>query len=151
MTGFTPRMTSPSRSTTSRRTPCVLGCWGPKLTVSSSPWPAGGRSPVRVIVIPCTPVCSSLVSAIRSSLRGRSLPGLVILREVDGLAADRVVTAQGMPDPIVGHQDPGEVGMALEHDAEHVPGLTLVPVGRGVDVMGARHPSIVLRHEDPDP
>ena len=33
MVGDTERTISPSSSSTSRNTPCVLGCWGPMFTV----------------------------------------------------------------------------------------------------------------------
>src|SRR5437773_10622080 len=36
MTGRQWTTTSPSRTSSSRNTPCVDGCWGPMLTVSSS-------------------------------------------------------------------------------------------------------------------
>src|SRR2546428_12188822 len=56
-----PRIISPSRSTTSRSTPCVLGWWGPKLTVRMAP--AKPRSLSRVIVTPGDGSCWIRLSA----------------------------------------------------------------------------------------
>src|SRR5213076_3174155 len=70
-----------------------------------------------------------------SGLLRSGLPGLVLLRELDYLAADRVVAAQGVADPVVGHQDPRELGVSVEDDSEHVVGLALVPVGRWEQVV----------------
>ena len=52
----------------------------------------------------------------------------------------RVVLAQRVAFPVVGHQDAPQVGMPLEHDAEQVEHLALVPVrrsGRRVDDASA--------------
>ena len=51
------------------------------------------------------------------------LPG-----EAHRLAADRVVLAEWVALPVVLHEDPAKVGMPLEAEAHHVPGLSLVPV-----------------------
>src|SRR5215471_10941962 len=139
-------MTSPSRSTIRRSTPWVLGCCGPKFTVRMSP----PTSRSRVIVTPGARVCSDLVSGMRSGLRRCRLPDLVVFGEVDRFAADRIVAAQWVAHPVVRHQDPGQVRMAREVDAEHVPRLTLIPVGGRVDVVRAVHPGIVFGHEDAD-
>src|SRR5215813_3701394 len=139
-------MTSPSRSTIRRSTPWVLGCCGPKFTVRMSP----PTSRSRVIVTPGARVCSDLLSAMYSGLRRCRLPDLVVFGEVDGFAADRKVAAQWVAHPVVRHQDPGQVRMALEANAEHVPRLSLIPVGGSVDVVRAGCPGIVFGHEDAD-
>src|SRR5437870_638049 len=123
MTGLTRLITSPSRSTTSRSTPWVLGCCGPKFTVRISPSSPGSR--VCVTVIPWAAVGSGFISAMircseRSSLGWRRLPDLVVLGEVHRLTAHREVTAKGVAEPVLRHQDPRQVGVALELDAEHV-------------------------------
>src|SRR6266852_6375897 len=59
----------------------------------------------------------------------------MLLRELDGLAADGVVTPQRMADPVVGHQDAGQVWVAMKDDAEQVVGLSLVPVRRREEVL----------------
>src|SRR5437879_5801665 len=56
-----PRIISPSRSTTRRSTPWVLGWWGPKLTVRMSP--SKPRSLSRVIVTPGDGSCWIRLSA----------------------------------------------------------------------------------------
>src|SRR4051812_50090643 len=51
--------------------------------------------------------------------------------------------------PVVLHQDPAEVRVALDPDAHHVPGLTLVPVRGRPDGHDARD-RLVLVEPDPD-
>src|SRR5437879_13751447 len=46
---------------------------------------------------------------------------------------DGVVLTQGIALPVLGEQDPPEVGMTLEPDAEHVVALALHPVGAAVE------------------
>jgi hypothetical protein len=43
--------------------------------------------------------------------------------ELDRDHSDGIVLAQGVPLPIVGHEDAGEIGVALEADTEHVEDL----------------------------
>src|SRR5712692_10217765 len=118
---------SPSRSTTRRSTPCVDGWWGPKLTVSSSP-PKAPCSPVLVTVTPGDSITPS-------RFLWRRLPELVLLGELDDLAAHRVVAAQGVSDPVVRHEDSGQPRVACEDDAEHVVRLPLLPVGGREEVV----------------
>src|SRR5256885_16604823 len=131
MTGFTRFTCSPSRSAMRRSTPCGDGWWGPKLTVSSSPPKAPG-CPVCVTVTPW-PVASSIDKA--SGLLRRRQPRLVLFRELHRLAADGVVAAQRVSDPVVGHEDSRQLGMAVEDDSEHVVRLALVPVGGRKQVL----------------
>ena len=42
----------------------------------------------------------------------------------------RIILPQGMPFPVVGHEQPAEIGVALETNPEHVENFPLVPVGR---------------------
>src|SRR5205807_6386441 len=53
--------------------------------------------------------------------------------------AHRVVLAQRVALPFVGHEDAAQVGVALEDDAEHVIGLPLEPVGPRPDAGDTRH------------
>src|SRR5260370_17812091 len=53
----------------------------------------------------------------------------MLFRELDRLAADGVIAAQRMPDPVVGHENSRQLGMPVEDDAEEVVRLALVPVG----------------------
>ena len=54
---------------------------------------------------------------------------LLLPREADRLAADRVVLAQRWPSQSSVHQDAPEVRVTLDADAHQVEGLALVPVG----------------------
>src|SRR5919199_4964635 len=72
-------------------------------------------------------------------LRRSAIATLFLAGEADGLAADRVVLAQRVPLPVVVHEDPSEVGVALDPDAHQVPGLALVPVGGRPDLDDARY------------
>ena len=40
----------------------------------------------------------------------------------------RVILAQGMPFPFIGHYDPAKIGMAFKSNAEKIEILSLVPV-----------------------
>src|SRR5204863_9717688 len=46
--------------------------------------------------------------------------------ELHGDAADAVVLAERVPLPVLGHEDAGEIGMAVEPDAEEIERLALV-------------------------
>ena len=95
-TADVPTTFSPWRSTMRRSTPCVDGWFGPKLTWRS-PRVAQLRRDVedrrdalrdaRALVDP--PSCRATARHLR------------VLREADGLAADRVVLAQRVPVPVV--------------------------------------------------
>ena len=137
--GAEPTTRSPERSTTSRSTPCVDGWFGPKLT-----W----RTSLRVHEVD------------RNLERGRDRAGCASrcrsfrlgdrhhrLRRTDRLAAERVVLTERMPFPVVFHQDPAEVRVAVEGDAHHVVGLALVPVGGRPDLDHAGHALTVLEPE----
>ena len=70
---------------------------------------------------------------------------------LDGDAAQGVVLALGVAGPVVGHQDPGQRGVAVEDDAEHVERLALVPVVGGVDVHDARDVGVGVGRGDLEP
>src|SRR3990170_5654320 len=126
-------MRSPSSSSSSRSTPCVLGCCGPMLSSIVSPCRA--RSETRCFN------SSTVISRVEVGIAVRSLASVgfapVDLVEVEGelhfFVAQGMVLAQRVSDPVVGHQNPAQVGMAAEGDAEHVIHLPLVPVGGRVD------------------
>src|SRR5262245_33661065 len=113
MTGFDSRIRSPSTLRRTRRTPCVLGCWGPRLISISVVW-----------------------NIARSSLSATRPSGPVVL-VVPGVSLEGVVLEERMPLPVVRQQDPRQIRMAGERDAEHVEGLALVPV-RGLPDGGDR-------------
>src|SRR3712207_1326782 len=114
---------SPSRSSTSRSTPCVDGCCGPMLTTSrSSPvasTPMVSQSPpvtvyTRPSVVSRAPAYGSAwlyvvvicgASSVGAPRVGRRDGGVVVL---DGHAAERIVLALGVAVPVVGHEDPGQ-------------------------------------------
>ena len=54
-------------------------------------------------------------------------------REPLAVALHRIVLAQRMALPVVGHHDAAQVGVAAEVNAEEVEDLALVEVGRGPD------------------
>src|SRR5215204_3635040 len=93
--------TSPSRSTTSRSTPCVAGWCGPIFTV---------------------------ITSVRSASSA-----IVVLAVGEGhrLPADREVAPLRPAHVILGKEDPGQGGMAVEDDSEEVVGLPLLEVRSG--------------------
>src|SRR5437899_7127466 len=125
MIGRASTTVSPSSSSATRSTPCVEGCCGPMLSVMVS---------VRTV----------------SDLLGRRVlergVGRDAARRVVGerhlLVAERRILAQRPALPILGEQDPGEVGMAGELDAVEVEGLALVPVRGGPHARDARDPRV---------
>src|SRR5664280_904405 len=92
-------------------------------------------------------------SRMRRSASAMASSGAVTKESGMGMVLDQVdvVFAQRMADPVVGEQDTTQVGMTLEADAHHVPGLALVPAGGRPDVgdrgggrIGARHLDVEL-------
>src|SRR5689334_8287659 len=142
MTGRHSRTTSPSRSTTSRRTPCVAGWCGPMLTVMISVPRSSVRSSLTRSV--ARPACSSAIVAFVEGVG-------------DGLAADREVAALRPADVVVGQQDPGQLRVAAELDPEEVEGFALLEVGgreeldAGVDRRQRALAGVVQHRFHPDP
>src|SRR5579872_882780 len=108
-------MASPSVRSTSRNTPCVLGCCGPMLTSISSVRTSNSMT-----------VGSGAVTVAMQS------PGIVEDRSAtaDAVVFQRVfvVLAQRMADPVVGQKDARQVRVAGEPDAGQVVDLAFVPV-----------------------
>src|SRR6185295_8304929 len=134
-------MTSPSSSSTSLSTPCVLGCCGPMFTVIVSVLISAIDS-ARSVMLP-TASCLLLVSAldsiafdIRPELFLADFERFVGLRRLPDL--HRVVLASGMPFPILGHQQPAQVAVVVEDDAEHVPHFALGPSGAAPHALHRR-------------
>src|SRR3954467_12531146 len=106
---------SPSSRSTTRSTPCVLGCCGPMLITSSlvsniAPWWMPGES-------------SALPVLLNVSLLAR----LAQLQPVDGIlhqqlagSFERIVLALRKPLPVFRHQNPAPIGVSGEVHAEHV-------------------------------
>src|SRR3954453_4288125 len=116
---------SPSRRSTTRSTPCVLGCCGPMLITSS----------LVSNIAPCTvpPVSRALPVLLNVGLLAR----LAQLQPVFGVfhqqfagTFERIVLPLREPLPVVRHQDAAAMGMVGEIHAEHVVDLALEPVRR---------------------
>src|SRR5437868_1587830 len=101
MCGSTSDTISPSVRSTSRNTPCVLGCWGPMLTSISS------------------------VRTSNSMIRGSSNV-VVILPPPHPVVFQRhlIVFAERVADPILGTEDPPQVGVPDKADARQVKGFS---------------------------
>src|SRR4051794_2983241 len=107
---------SPSRSSTSRSTPCVDGCCGPMFRVSVSVAPIGYRP--------------SFGAGGSSAARNEMLLNNflhVVVQDHRPLPHDGVVLAERVTIPIVRQLDAAEVGMTLEDDAEEIVDLALRP------------------------
>src|SRR6185436_1185592 len=107
---------SPSRRKTTLSTPCVLGCCGPMLITSSSVSNIG-------------PCCGT------GLLNVGLLPRLAQLQPVQGIleqhlarSFERIVFSLRMSLPFLRHQDPAQVRVPCEADAEHVVHLAFEPV-----------------------
>src|SRR5215510_9516090 len=110
MIGFAFTTVSPSSSSTTRSTPCVDGCCGPMFRVMVS---------VRTVF--------HLLRLELLQLGRRLDARRRVVRERHLFVAERRVLAQRPAHPVLGEQDPREVGMADELDAVEIEGLALVP------------------------
>src|SRR4051812_18387455 len=176
MIGLLRTTVSPRSSIMMRSTPWVLGCCGPMLMIidSSSETSTGCSSATSASARRSTAPFSisramaSLTSALArpwrpsavragSSVRcGCSVVVMVALvsprrgaLELHGDATRVVVLAQRVAYPVLRHQDAGEVGVAVEGDAEHVEGLALHGVGAGVHREERRDDRVGLGHLHP--
>src|SRR5579884_667623 len=114
-------MTSPSVRSTSRSTPCVLGCCGPILTNISS-----------------VLTSNSMIVWSWSGFAGAMVP---ILSTPDPVVfqGEFVVFSERMPRPIFREQNPRQLRMAGEPDAGQVVDLALVPFGGAPQAGHRRH------------
>src|SRR5437667_211044 len=119
MSGSASFMISPSARTTKRSTPCVDGCCGPMLRVMSSVASPPFTSRVTSTSNPDNPPI--LPSGLQQAFPRRR-DAMVLLR------LDEVL-AQRMAGPVLWHEQAAEIGVPLEHDAEKVERLALLPVG----------------------
>src|SRR6478735_4505186 len=179
MIGLQRSTVSPCSSSMSRSTPWVDGCCGPMLMIivsSSGAWSCSTsatsvserRSTAprsRRRAAPAT--TSSLVSSwapseVRSTGPADSGSWMVVMAslppsspvgrgtlELHRDATGVVVLAQRVTDPVLGHEDAGEIGVAVEDDPEHVEDLALERLGAGVQPVGAGQRR--LRGGDLDP
>src|SRR5438045_7253782 len=111
MIGLQATTFSPSSSSATRSTPCVDGCCGPMLRV----------------IVSLRTVADPLRSQFLEPRRRYRAPGRVV-RERHLLVSERRVLPERPAHPVLGEQDPGEVGMAGERDPVEVVRLALVPV-----------------------
>src|SRR6185295_17310382 len=136
---------SPSRRSTTRSTPCVLGCCGPMLITSSL------VSNIAPRTVPG--VSRALPVLLNVGLFAR----LAQLEPVDRVfhqqlagAFERIVLPLRKALPVVGHQDAPPIGVAREVHPEHVVDLALEPV-RGRPEAGDRRHRLVLGDLQLDP
>src|SRR5215475_56864 len=130
MVGDADRTISPSSVSTSRSTPCVLGCWGPMLTVIVSVRRPDSSSFTSLIT-------GVIVSATAGQPIAFDVDGKLFLCDLQRLGhmrrpADlhRRVFSQGKALPVFGHQQTPRIRMVIKGDAEQIPHLALEPVGR---------------------
>ena len=161
MWGRAPRTISPSVLSSRRSTPWVAGCWGPMLTSISSgpmsssrqPWFNGGRGLPPYWPSTCrfcgvkskgpTPIVLAGQGPLGHLLR-RLHPQAVVELGVHPVLAQRVAA------PVVGEQDPAQVRVAAEGDAEEVEGLALVPVGHGPEPLDGVDAGLLARQVNLD-
>src|SRR5215204_2598095 len=111
----------------SRRRPCMAGCCGPMfMSMVSNPNSSLMSGLTR------RPLAGS-VSAPSCSAR-RSSPSMLLPQSLEGaLGADLEALQQRVVvEVVLPHVRPAQVGMPSEGYPEHVVGLPLVPVGRGI-------------------
>src|SRR5689334_7755010 len=151
MCGMTSEITSPSVRSTSRSTPCVLGCCGPMLTSISSVRTSNS------ITVGSWEAVAMIVSGQEKKEEGErrkdesgspSLDLSFILPPLsfDSTATDAVVfqgelvvLAQRVAHPVFRQEDAAQVRVAGEPDAGQVVNLALVPVGRSPEGGDRRH------------
>src|SRR5487761_255130 len=114
MCGVTSDTISPSVRSTSRNTPCVLGCCGPMFTSISS---------VRT--------SNSMMRGSSTCVAMTDLP----LSCPDAVVLQRhlVIFAQGMPYPVFRAEYAPQVGVSGEQDAGQIVNFAFVPIGRAPD------------------
>src|SRR5688572_11511665 len=132
MIGLDRKTVSPSSSNMSRSTPWVDGCDGPMLMIMRS----SSRGPRGAVSSPAASRSDMRRTAEESRRRARSsdeVSVVVVIAstgrgsgfELHRNAADGVVLAQRVADPVFGHQYAREIGVIVELDAEHVVDLAL--------------------------
>src|SRR5919109_1388729 len=147
MIGLTSRTTSPSSVQKSRSTPWVAGCCGPMLTVNSSV--SGSSCSTGVSRVPVIGSSGSVWTTGGSVIPARQL--VLVVGEEDGLPAHREVAPLRIALVVLRHQDPAQVGVAVEHHAEEVEDLAFLVVGGGEQVHDGRQGRVVDPHPGPHP
>src|SRR5215471_9713192 len=103
MTGLQATTFSPSSSSATRSTPCVLGCWGPMLSVM-----------VSLRTVADLLGCEFLQRRRRLQAAGR------VVRERHLFVAERRILPQRPAHPILGEQDARQVRVPGERDPVEV-------------------------------
>src|SRR5579875_1748792 len=124
MSGWASTTSSPSRVTTTRSTPCVLGCCGPRFRVIN--WLCRPSS----VAIAAPPFLPRILADAHLPLAGRA--------RVLEVLAQRVAAREAL-----GQQDPAQVGVVVEPHAQQAERLALVPVGARPDPCHALRPAVV--------
>src|SRR5215510_9938246 len=107
--------------------PCIAGCEGPRFTTRFSVPPSGTPSPRKNSWVRRAAGADGVALAGMGVgvIRAVSVPG-----PDEGLPlAHGVVLEQGMPLELLVQEEPPEIGVPGEPEPEHVPHLTLEPVG----------------------
>src|SRR4029079_4912890 len=138
---------SPSRRSTTRSTPCVLGCCGPMLITSSL---------VSNIAPRTVPGVSSAVPVLlHVGLVARLAqlePVFRVLHQQFTRALERIVLPLRVALPVVRHQNPPAIRMIGEVHPQHVVDLALEPVGPRPYFGDRRHRLAVAgAHLQPQP
>src|SRR5579862_5788659 len=113
---------SPSSFSFTRNTPCVEGCCGPILMISSSAprivafWGSVGEMGPLLIFEFGRP---GLLAAFYSQILAN--PGFVLLQDV-------VILTQRISLPLIRQQNPLQIRMAFEADAKHIERFPLQPI-----------------------
>src|SRR5262245_1897013 len=131
-------MISPSVFKMKRSTPCVDGWCGPMLRTISSV--------LRGVPSTAAPGVSALISAMRF-LWVPWPPSLVFPPVVDPgvVRGVHVVLPQRVPDPVLRAEDPPQIGIAFELDADQVVRLALEPARAAPQERDRRHARLPAR------
>src|ERR1035437_4846975 len=93
----------------------------------------------------CSVITCMTPSVVRSALVRRRDGGALVLHRD---ATKGIVLALRVTWPVVRHEDPRQRRVPVELDAEHVPGLTLVPVVGRVDLHDGGDVTVIVRAGD---
>src|SRR5256885_3291042 len=121
MSASASRTISPSSLSRTRSTPCVLGWCGPML------------SSIHSVSGSCSGPYGSWATSLLTTDGVGLQPFEFLITENHRLAKRDVVLAQRKPLPGLRHEDAAQVRVAIEPDAQQVPGLAFVPVRGGPD------------------
>src|SRR5229473_5670088 len=139
MTGTAEMTVSPCSCITMRKTPCVLGCCGPRLSVirfssSTTPSEPGASKMVSPSSGPWTGVRPGMLTNV-SAIDDASQSVRLVNELFDGdvLIVGLVVPTHGETYEVVRKQNAPQVGVAEEADTHHLEGFTLHELGAGPD------------------